>query len=454
MNVRSRRNLLKYKDDICADINSEQYIVPEIANKYKVEKSSLIKAIQRWKEMGYISKQIKIQFNPNRGPGIQAPVVTVPVVDSEPVVPKAETTFWWEDKGIKEKPETEFKYDNQEATQKLEESRYLVYTDGSCLQNIDASEDEEYGAGGWAIICLDRKNNSGSEEFFGFEDNATALYMEMKAIACALEFIPEGESATIFTDSQQSITLIESLDRWKENGWRNDFNQTPIHLDLLLNIYEMKQNKEINIQWVKGHNSDPMNTRCDMLAKTAANCQITSPLPSMLQNITEEANAEEKEMVEKTKLEIVTDDTDQMSVSQAAEMLGTTTTYMYTLIRRGKVNVIKGSGTMSISFEEVQRLEKQKAETGSFTGNPVPGWLKDHAEINNLPATISNEEKKNKEDDIVIECSDEERQFAEMYFRYGPDMAAKLIGLSPEEATLKWMQFLIMYDVNLDIRKR
>ncbi len=451
MNVRSKRNLEKYKNKICKELTTEKYTVPEICNKYKIEKGGLIKAIQQWKSMGYIAKDVKLQFNPNRGPGVNKGVVkeTNTVLNHNATDCHQRQPFWWEEVGVKIRPnEGTFEYDDEHSIRKLEHSRFLIYTDGSCLFAFD--KEEKTGAGGWAVICLDRESPE-TKERFGYEIKATPIQMELKAIEEGLLFIPEGESATIFTDSKNAITIIQNLERWKNRGWRDDFDRTPANLNILLNIFELMGKRSVTIQWVKGHNSDPMNTRCDELARDAANRQLSSsePVDIPVINVNNDSvNAEaEKDMEEKS----------EMSLADAAKMVKTVPEYLRQLAKKGFITINTGVRPATITLEEVNRIKESKEKYGSFTGNPYrnQAWHHKKDVMEKLPETIGIVLKKETEaDEVVTECTDEEKLFMEMYFRYGADAAATDAGITPKEAESKWRNLLIKYDVRLDIRKK
>ena len=136
-----------------------------------------------------------------------------------------------------------------------------IYTDGSCLTNP--------GNGGWAAII-----NYGKEikKISGNEKNTTNNRMELLAPINALKDMEPGVEIKIFTDSQYVKNgITEWINTWLANNWKTSKKEDVKNKDLWIDLYNL--NKSLNIQWnwVKAHDGNPMNEEVDMLAKKAAN---------------------------------------------------------------------------------------------------------------------------------------------------------------------------------------
>lgn len=126
-----------------------------------------------------------------------------------------------------------------------------VYCDGACSGNP--------GPGGWAFVIP-----SLGVEKSGFVDATTNNRMELVAVIAALNylnstktFVPQMK-VEIITDSQY---VVKSM----TENWRKLKNT-----DLWANLAaECSFGWDITWTWVKGHASNPYNTRCDELAVEA-----------------------------------------------------------------------------------------------------------------------------------------------------------------------------------------
>ena len=136
-----------------------------------------------------------------------------------------------------------------------------IYTDGSCLTNP--------GNGGWAAIISDGKE---IKKISGNEKNTTNNRMELLAPINALKDMEPGVEIKIFTDSQYVKNgITEWINTWIANNWKTSKKEDVKNKDLWIDLYNL--NKSLNIQWnwVKAHDGNPLNEEVDLLAKKAAN---------------------------------------------------------------------------------------------------------------------------------------------------------------------------------------
>jgi len=139
--------------------------------------------------------------------------------------------------------------------------KFNIYTDGSCLGNP--------GNGGWAAIISDNKE---IKKISGSEKNTTNNRMELLAPINALKGMKPGVEIKIFTDSQYVKNgITEWINTWLANNWKTSKKEDVKNKDLWIKLYNL--NKSLNVQWnwVKAHDGNPMNEEVDFLAKKAAN---------------------------------------------------------------------------------------------------------------------------------------------------------------------------------------
>jgi ribonuclease HI len=138
---------------------------------------------------------------------------------------------------------------------------YLCYTDGACKAGDDAP-------GGWGFHI---KTPGGAPlEGHGHERRTLAKIMEYRAVAEALAHVPEGATATVFSDNQ---SLVENLTK-RLAGWRSSafVNVDPQIVDSVRRIATAIDDKRlvVRFQWVRAHNGNAGNERADALAAQGA----------------------------------------------------------------------------------------------------------------------------------------------------------------------------------------
>ena len=138
----------------------------------------------------------------------------------------------------------------------------MVYTDGGCLVHED-------GAGGYAaVICLP---NGNTKEISGGVDMTRSDRMELLAAVAALRtletYAAPGERVQVYTDSQY---LYQGVTKKLWTAWAPDEAAQALNNDLWRELALLTEKYPITWFWVKGHNGNPMNERCDWLATAAA----------------------------------------------------------------------------------------------------------------------------------------------------------------------------------------
>ena len=88
------------------------------------------------------------------------------------------------------------------------------------------------------------------------------------AVIVALEKIKQqNQSVHIYTDSKYVSESVEKkwVDGWEKKGFKNKKNP-----DLWIRFLKIFRKHSVRFFWIKGHNNNPRNERCDFLAVQAS----------------------------------------------------------------------------------------------------------------------------------------------------------------------------------------
>lgn len=137
----------------------------------------------------------------------------------------------------------------------------ILYTDGACSGNP--------GKGGWAavIATLDGQVS----ELGGGGEFVTNNQMELLAVIKGLEKLRSIDGQiVVFTDSTYVIRgITQWIWGWKKRNWVNAEGQAVQNRDLWEQLHSLvlkKSKDEIEWQYVRGHQGNPGNERCDEIA--------------------------------------------------------------------------------------------------------------------------------------------------------------------------------------------
>jgi ribonuclease HI len=152
-----------------------------------------------------------------------------------------------------------------------------IYTDGSCLVNPG-------GPGGWACILM---CNGARRELSGGVPETTNNRMELQAAIEGLKALKYFCEVEIWTDSQYLKNAFTEgwLTKWLRNGWKAGSKSKKHDVknrDLWEELYMLTTKHQVRWCWVRGHQENPFNNRCDELAGQAARA---------MKNPTEDPNA-------------------------------------------------------------------------------------------------------------------------------------------------------------------
>ena len=92
--------------------------------------------------------------------------------------------------------------------------------------------------------------------------------MELLAVIVALEKLKKlKQKVHVYTDSKYVSESVEKkwINNWEKKGFKNKKNP-----DLWIRFLKIFRKHEVRFFWVKGHNNNPTNERCDELAFNAS----------------------------------------------------------------------------------------------------------------------------------------------------------------------------------------
>ena len=132
----------------------------------------------------------------------------------------------------------------------------VIHTDGSCLGNP--------GPGGWAaVLCLEGTEHR--KELAGGFRLTTNNRMEITGVLEALANLKEPCAVELYTDSQYVRNAVEKgwLKSWQKKNWVKADKKPALNPDLWDTLLGLTRQHEMHYHWVKGHEANEKNNRCD-----------------------------------------------------------------------------------------------------------------------------------------------------------------------------------------------
>ncbi len=143
----------------------------------------------------------------------------------------------------------------------------VMYTDGAARGNPD-------GPGGYGVVISwkDDGGNPVRREYSQGYIRTTNNRMEMMAAIAGLEKLKGHCDVVLHSDSQYLVRAFNDhwIEGWIRKGWVNSQKKPVKNRDLWERLLKAAKPHRIRFVWVKGHNGDPLNERCDELATSAA----------------------------------------------------------------------------------------------------------------------------------------------------------------------------------------
>lgn len=136
-----------------------------------------------------------------------------------------------------------------------------IYTDGSSLGNP--------GPGGWGAVLI--WADTRKELSRGYVET-TNNRMEIRGVLHALEHLTRPCIVHVHTDSRYVCDAISKkwISSWIRNGWLTSAKKPVKNRDLWEQLLPLLKKHKVIFHWVKAHDGQPENERCDELAKNAA----------------------------------------------------------------------------------------------------------------------------------------------------------------------------------------
>jgi ribonuclease HI len=138
-----------------------------------------------------------------------------------------------------------------------------IFTDGACSGNP--------GPGGYGVVLISGHHRKEISEGFRLTTNNR---MELMAAITGLQALKKpGTAVKLHTDSQY---IVNAVNKGWVFGWEKKHFAKKKNQDLWIRFLAVYRRHKVTIVWVKGHNNDPENERCDSLAVAAAKNNVLS----------------------------------------------------------------------------------------------------------------------------------------------------------------------------------
>lgn len=136
--------------------------------------------------------------------------------------------------------------------------KVVIYTDGACSCNP--------GPGGWGAILIYK---NARKEMSGFLNPTTNNQMELTAVIEALLTLKEPCEVDLYSDSAYVVNafLENWVINWQKNGYKNAKKKEIENIELWKQLINLSNYHKITWHKVKGHADNPLNNRCDELAR-------------------------------------------------------------------------------------------------------------------------------------------------------------------------------------------
>lgn len=136
-------------------------------------------------------------------------------------------------------------------------AKVTIYTDGASRGNP--------GPGGYGVVMMAGQHRKEISEGFV---KTTNNRMELLSVIVALESLKGADhEVTIFSDSKYVVDAVEKgwVFGWQKKGFKGKKNP-----DLWQRFLRIYPKHKVRFQWVRGHDGNVHNERCDELAVAAA----------------------------------------------------------------------------------------------------------------------------------------------------------------------------------------
>lgn len=145
--------------------------------------------------------------------------------------------------------------------------RVTIYTDGAARGNPE-------GPGGYGAVLqyTDKNGTLHEKEISAGYRKTTNNRMELLAAIRGLEELNRPCEVDLYSDSKYLVDAFHQgwLNNWQKSGWKKADKKPVKNVDLWKKLLAVMAPHDVTFHWVKGHDGNPLNERCDTLATTAA----------------------------------------------------------------------------------------------------------------------------------------------------------------------------------------
>ncbi len=149
----------------------------------------------------------------------------------------------------------------------MSDTLVTIYTDGAARGNPE-------GPGGYGVILryVDANGGMHEKELSAGYSKTTNNRMELMAAIAGLEALNRPCSVELYTDSKYLCDAFNQqwIEGWITRGWKKADRSAVKNVDLWKRLLEAMEPHNVKYLWVKGHDGQPENVRCDQLATRAA----------------------------------------------------------------------------------------------------------------------------------------------------------------------------------------
>ncbi len=142
-----------------------------------------------------------------------------------------------------------------------------IYTDGAARGNPD-------GPGGYGCILryTDAKGELHEREYSEGFARTTNNRMELMAAITGLEKLIRPCEVVLYSDSKYLTDAFNKhwVESWIRRGWKRGKNEDVKNVDLWKRLIKAMEPHDVSFVWVRGHDGNVLNERCDKLATEAA----------------------------------------------------------------------------------------------------------------------------------------------------------------------------------------
>lgn len=145
--------------------------------------------------------------------------------------------------------------------------RVTIYTDGAARGNPE-------GPGGYGAVLqyTDANGTLHEKEVSAGYKKTTNNRMELLAVIAGLSELNRPCAVDLYSDSKYVVDAFNQgwVENWIKSGWKKADKKPVKNIDLWKKLLSVMEPHDITFHWVKGHDGNPLNERCDALATSAA----------------------------------------------------------------------------------------------------------------------------------------------------------------------------------------